>query len=376
MTKYALVTDSHAGARGDSLLFNEYFFKFWEGTFFPYLKEHGITNVIHLGDLVDRRKFINFGISDSWHLRFFKPLQDMGIKMKVIIGNHDTFHKNSNDINCMNQIFYGYDNVEIYSESQDVFLSEENPTEPTAFIPWINSGNYKRSLDFIATTKAEVAFGHLEITGFEMDRGVVCDSGFNRNTFDKFDRVFSGHFHHSSDDGTIKYLGNTYQITWADHGETRGFHIYDTERRELSFVPNPNTMFHKFVYDDSTELGMEAIRKQISENFFDQYKGTYVKIVVVHKNDPKLYDIVLDQIYRSAPADISVSEDYNAIDVSGEVDESQLGEDTITVLNKYVESLASNNALPASIESNKIKTLLRELYVEALNETSTGTDGE
>ena len=36
--KIAIINDTHAGARGDSLPFNEYFFKFWEGTFFPYLK--------------------------------------------------------------------------------------------------------------------------------------------------------------------------------------------------------------------------------------------------------------------------------------------------------------------------------------------------
>ena len=58
--KICLINDTHAGARGDSLLFNEFFFKFWEGTFFPYLKENNIKQIIHLGDVVDRRKYINY----------------------------------------------------------------------------------------------------------------------------------------------------------------------------------------------------------------------------------------------------------------------------------------------------------------------------
>ena len=376
MTKYALVTDTHAGARSDSLLFNEFFFKFWEGTFFPYLEKHGIKKVIHLGDLVDRRKFINFGISDAWHKRFFQRLQDMGVELKVIIGNHDAFYKNSNAINSMNQIFYGYDNVTTYSESQDVFLSEENPEEPTAFIPWINSGNFQKSMDYIRNTKAEVAFGHLEISGFEMDRGVVCDGGFKRSIFDKFDTVYTGHFHHRSTDGLVHYLGNTYQITWADHGEIRGFHIYDTEKRSVDFIPNPNTIFHKYVYDDSTDDNKTEIREQLGAKHFMDFRDTYLKVVVANKTDPVLYDSLLDQIYKANPADISVAEDYATLEgLEDEVSDSELGDDTISVLNKYIDGLSSNNALPQNLETPRIKTLMRELYVEALNETTTA-DGE
>ena len=57
--KIALITDTHFGARNDSLLFLDFFRKFYENIFFPTLKERGIKEIIHLGDVVDRRKFIN-----------------------------------------------------------------------------------------------------------------------------------------------------------------------------------------------------------------------------------------------------------------------------------------------------------------------------
>ncbi len=69
--KIALINDTHAGARGDDPRFNEFFFKFWEGTFFPYLKENNIKHICHLGDVVDRRKFISFVTLNSWRKRFF-----------------------------------------------------------------------------------------------------------------------------------------------------------------------------------------------------------------------------------------------------------------------------------------------------------------
>lgn len=371
MTKYAIVTDTHAGARSDSLLFNEYFFEFWEKTFFPYLERNNIKNVIHMGDLVDRRKFINFAVSDAWHKRFFQKLQSMDVRLHVIIGNHDCFYKNTNDVNCMNQIFWGYDNVTVYSEAQDVFLSEENPKRPYSFISWINSGNYERTLNYIQTTKAQIAFGHLEITGFEMDVGNICDTGLSKTIFQKYDSVYSGHFHHKSTDGKITYLGNTYQITWADYGEKRGFHVFDTESNTMDFVFNPYEMFFKQKYDDTDPEKIKLFIRSFKAN--SPLKNRYVKIIVVNKNDPHLYDAFMDTVQRiGEPFELTTAEDFsnqNIDDSSGEEekDELEYGMDTMTVLNKYVDNLSSNNSLPQNIDPTRSKNVLRELYVEAIN---------
>ena len=53
--KIALLNDTHFGARNDSLIFDDFFHKFYDEVFFPYLKEHNIKTLIHLGDVVDRR---------------------------------------------------------------------------------------------------------------------------------------------------------------------------------------------------------------------------------------------------------------------------------------------------------------------------------
>jgi DNA repair exonuclease SbcCD nuclease subunit len=378
MTKICIVTDTHFGARSDSELFNEFFFEFWEKVFFPYLEKHNIKNVIHMGDLVDRRKFINLNIANSVHSRFFQKLQSMEVTLHVIIGNHDVYYRNTNEVNCMNQIFWGYDNVKIYTEAQDVFLSEENPDRPYAFIPWINSGNQQRTLDYIADTKAEVAFGHLEVAGFEMDVGNVCDSGFSRATFQKFDSVYTGHFHHKSDDGKIFYLGNTYQITWADYGEKRGFHVYDTESRTMDFIVNPYEMFFKLTYDDTNS---DFIRRFIQKFSSDSrtkknpLKNRHVKVIVVNKNDPHLYDDFMDTIQRvGEPFELTTAEDFTLSLEDQEYSESseegeslEYGMDTMTVLNRYVDNLSSNNSLPQNIEAVRSKNILRELYVEAVN---------
>ena len=48
--KVALVTDTHFGARSDSLAFDGYFAKFYDEVFFPYLVENDIKtlSLIHI----------------------------------------------------------------------------------------------------------------------------------------------------------------------------------------------------------------------------------------------------------------------------------------------------------------------------------------
>ena len=58
--KTAIITDQHFGMRKGNRIFHDYFKKFYDNIFFPYLKDKGITNCVHMGDVVDRRKFIKY----------------------------------------------------------------------------------------------------------------------------------------------------------------------------------------------------------------------------------------------------------------------------------------------------------------------------
>lgn len=349
--KLAIINDTHAGARGDDPRFNEFFFKFWEGTFFPYLKENNIKHICHLGDVVDRRKFISFITLNSWRKRFFDVLQANGITMDIIVGNHDVTYKNTNEINAMHELFNHYDNISVMIEPKEM----EYDGLSVAMVPWINSSNYEQSLEFLKTTKSQVVFGHFEIAGFEMDRGNVCHTGMDKSTFDRFDMVLSGHFHHKSTNGAIHYLGNQYEITWADYNDPRGFHVFDTETRELTFVSNPNRMFHKINYDDATT---DFTYWQTFD--YAALKDCYVKIVVLNKQNPYLFDNVLDNLYKAGIGDIAIVEDFTDTIIEDDKDLVNQAEDTMTILSKHIDNLT------LTVDNDKLKTLMKELYVEAL----------
>ena len=350
--KIALITDTHWGARGDSPAFAEYFNRFYYDHFFPYLSEHGITNIFHLGDIVDRRKCINF--VTARHLRKFVEHCDVsGIRLDVIIGNHDTSFKNTNDVNSMRELFeHSTYDIRYYSDPGVVNIGGTD----IAVLPWICSGNYEESMEFINKTNAQVLFGHLELAGFEMYKGAVNDHGFDSKIFDKFDVVCSGHFHHKSTRGNINYLGAPYEMSWSDYNDPRGFHIFDTETRELTYIRNPLTMFNKIHYHDQDKTLDEILAVD-----WDHYKGSYVKLIVHTKTNPYWFDMFVDKIEKAGVLDLQVVDDNLNLQLEDDGDIVSEAEDTLTVLNKVVEQVDSR------VDKKVLYNFLSTLYNEALS---------
>ena len=79
---------------------------------------------------------------------------------------------------------------------------------------------------------------------------VINHEGLSPKVFEKFEYHLVVTFTTSLIMVTVYYLGNPYQITWSDYKDPRGFHIFDTETRELEFILNPYEIFHKIYYDE------------------------------------------------------------------------------------------------------------------------------
>jgi len=347
--KIALINDTHWGARNDSPAFIDYFNRFYDEVFFPYLQENNIKTVIHLGDVVDRRKFINHNTAHNFKLKFWNKIDELNLDTHIIIGNHDTYYKNTNEVNALQNLNISK-NTKIYTSSQTVNFDGLD----VLFIPWICDINFsENTLYNIDNTTAQIAMGHLEIKGFEMHKGHINEQGLEKHLFKRFEKVISGHFHKKSDDGHIYYLGCPYQITWSDYNCPKGFHIFDTQTRELTRIPNPLIMFKKFVYNDK---GEDYSKKDLSE-----YENTFVKLFISNRTDTDMFDKLLDRFHNEINAyEINVIEDNNS-DMSASVREDILeqGEDTLTFLGNYIDQIDT------TLDKAKLKTFAKELYVEA-----------
>ena len=354
--KLCILGDTHFGARGDSLDFHKYFAKFYDKVLFPYLIQHKITTVFQMGDLFDRRKFINFNSLSLCRKYFFDKLKESNIEFHALVGNHDIAFKNTIEVNSPSLLLREYENVRLYEQVQTI--SYDNV--PVDIVPWMCDENSDEILNYIKSSKSQIAFGHFEILGFEMEKGMLSDTGVDKNIFNQYDIVLSGHFHHKSTDGNITYVGTPYEMTWSDYNDPKGFHIFDTDTRELEFIQNPYRMFQKITYDDG-ETDFEFWKKYD----YDSLKDSYIKIVVLNKQNPYLFDNVIDNIYKASVADLTIVEDFSETILADDEDIVNQAEDTMTILSKYIDNLNLN------VEPEKLKGVMRELYVEALNTEKT-----
>ena len=347
--KIALLTDTHFGARNDNLNFNDYFYQFYEGVFFPYLQQNNIKHCIHLGDLMDRRKYVSYRILKDFRERFIQPFLHLEIDLHILVGNHDIYFRNTNDVNSLQELLgANYKNIHIYPEAQEVDFGGF----PILMMPWINPQNEIYSFGMMDETKADTMVSHLEVVGFEMHGGHFSESGFDKSQFKKFDTIFSGHYHKKSDDGQIYYLGTPYQMTWSDYNCPKGFHVFDTETRELTRVVNPQKIFEKIYYDDTQE--------NYDSHDVNQYRNKYIKLVVVNKNDLYKFDKFTDKLFKADCHEVKIIEDFTDLDantVSDDIVENS--QDTMTLLGKYIDDLDVN------LDKTKLKTDISKLYHEA-----------
>lgn len=349
MSKIAIIGDTHWGIRGDSLVFLNHFKKFFDEIFFPTLFERGITEVIHLGDLVDRRKFINYNTARRLRIDFLEKFDRHGIKLTVIAGNHDTFFKNTNNMNNFDELIGGkYHNIVYLTEPEERNIHNKR----FLFLPWICNDNRQKSMEMINASKCRVAFGHLELAGFEYYRGHVAEDGDDPKLFDKFDFVFSGHYHTKSNNSNIHYLGTPCEYMWSDYMDPKGFHIFDTVTNDLEYIRNNNNIFHKIFYDDT-------ITKFIDTVDFTLYKDTYVKLIIKTKNDIEKFDKFIAVLEKSGVQDLQIIEDYEIEDLESEEHIISESEDTVSILQKHINQ---NNFY----EKNKLEKFIIGLYHEAL----------
>jgi len=351
MAKVVIIGDTHFGARNDSEVFLEYFFKFFERVVFPYIKEHGITHVIQTGDFIDRRKSVNFKTLHEVNRRFMDVLPTLadGLQFHVIPGNHDIYYRYTNEINSLQELFAWRDCVHVHDAGPTTIDIDGVPID---MIPWINKYNSKEIVKFMKNSKSHYCVGHFEIVGFDMYAGIPGHGGLKSNVFGHYDRVITGHYHTKSSQKNIDYVGTPYEITWSDYDDPRGFHVLDTETGDLTFVENPYRMFHKAFFCSDVDY---------DEFDFTELKDAIVKVIVRDRKDTKKYDWFLDQIAAAMPHDYTIVES-DVVLVDGVDVEAFEALDTLTVLKAAVSTIAENEEL----NEDKMLELVQELYTEAV----------
>ena len=339
--RVAVITDTHYGARKGSTHLHNYFQLFYDNIFFPTLEREKIDTVIHMGDIFDSRKSIDYQSLEWAKQVVFEPLRKY--KVYAITGNHDCYYKNTNHVNSPELLLNDYSNILTFSKATEINIDGLD----ILLLPWINSENYDESLEAIQNSKSKVAMGHLEINGFKATRGHMMEDGMDTDVFSKFNAVYSGHFHTRSTDGKITYLGNPYEMYWNDVNDTRGFHIFDTDTITHAPINNPYKLFYNVYYEDTPYQTFDST----------PYENKIVKVIVRKKTNPKQFQKFIDKLYATGIQDLKIIENFELIE--GEDFEMDEDENTLSLLNRYIDESEFH------LDKNIIKGIFQDLYRQA-----------
>jgi DNA repair exonuclease SbcCD nuclease subunit len=299
LAKYAILNDTHFGARRTSDIIIREQERFFNEVFFPYCKKHRIKGIFHAGDYWTDRYALSVKSLYASRKMFLEKIRDNGMTMEIIPGNHDLGYKNTSTLNALKESF-GYFQPHVIIHSNPVECEYEDGMK-LLWLPWVNTENLNRSLTAIENSSADILIGHLALSGFEFFLGqeakAVEDEYITAEKLKKFKAVWSGHYHHKSSRDNIVYLGTQYQMTWNDYGSRKYFHVVDTKKpTKLIAVENPRTLFAHYYYDDKNneEEILSFDPALIAEK--------YVKIFILNKTNPHLFETFLQRINSSSGA--------------------------------------------------------------------------
>ena len=124
--------------------------------------------------------------------------------------------------------------------------------------------------------------------------------------------------------------------------------------REITPVRNPHTLHTKLVYNDE-----KTDYNTIDVTHLD---NQFVKVIVERKQDFFAFDRLIDRITQRPIHELKIAETFTEYMGDNVEDEEIKLDDTQVLLDSYVE------AVETEADKEKLKTLLRGLYVEAQNQ--------
>lgn len=346
--KIAILADLHIGIKNASdIMINHQkaFFNF----FFEYLQQNQIDTVIQLGDAFDSRKNANYKVLDFAYKEFFDKIEQLKLNFHTLIGNHDVFYKETLSITSSDLVLRNYQHVHVHDVPTT--LCFDNVTFD--LIPWICNENKDQCFKYIANSTSDYCCGHFAINEFPVMGSSLFEGGVDKNIFEHYKHVFSGHFHNRSRKYNITYVGIPYQLTWSDAMTKNGFIVFDTETQQWDYVENQDRYYFYMTYDDSTpgaSTNPETIR----------IENSFIKVIVAAKNKPALFSNYINTIIKNHPADLKII-DQQLIDMQNANIATPQGviKGTLQLIDEYIDQLEIDN-------KESLKSTMNSLYNEAI----------
>jgi len=264
LKKGAFCTDIHFGKKANSELHNQDCLNYLEWFCDHVRADPEIDHVGFLGDWNENRSALNI---QTMHYSYkgAKMLNDLGVPVYFIVGNHDLYHRHTREIHSVIP-FHEFDNFVVIEEPTVIDDIEGR----ALFCPYLFHDEYPSLAKYL-----DVPFwaGHFEFKGFEVTGyGMVMPTGPDPADYAGPDFIVSGHFHkrQAQPDSNVVYIGNTFPMDFGDAGDfNRGLMTYNYQTKEMLFEN----------WDDCPKY-VKTTLTDILDNTVTLYPGARVKCLV------------------------------------------------------------------------------------------------
>jgi len=346
-----IISDTHFGARNNSVEWLERMHSYFEDYFIPIVKKNYKPGdiLIHCGDVYDNRQSINLLVLHKTLSLFEKFSEVFKDGVYVIAGNHDIMRKNTNDVCSLDTLKY-IPRINIHKEPEIL----KTKYSDCLLMPWRKSE--ADELVVVNGSNADYLFCHTTIRGAKFDKYRHSGAGISSVECKEFKKVYTGHIHTSQDYKNICYVGNPYQMTRSDTNNMKGFRCLDLETGEETFYENTySPKFVKLYLNRALENPVKDLINVADNNFVDVYvpndylmKYQVTPLIDELSKVSKRLDVI--------PFELDENDTLHEYDI--DYDKTL---DIYNLCEKYVDGMNIDDPI-----KKKVLKTLKKVYIEAL----------
>ena len=225
--------------------------------------------VMFEGDIFHSRESVNIRIQTEVFGIFAQLAKKFKRGVFIILGNHDVYYKDKNDVNSVRSLTYLADNIHVFEKAEILNI---NGTHPFLMLPWVD--DYSRLAGIIDDyrDRSKYIVCHADVKGLTLNKFAKVEHGLELNSLKSFKRVYAGHIHIRQEKGNLLYTGTPYQMDRGDRDNSKGHYVLDVSSKEIveTFVSNEvSPVFLKIDMFDLLEKSMDEVKSLLRNNFVD-----------------------------------------------------------------------------------------------------------
>lgn len=261
MARVLFIGDNHWGANRNSDRLLQQGIDVYRNFLFKIIENEKVDLCIDLGDFFDDREKVDIRVLQTVRNGV---LNNLPVPWYFIVGNHNLYYRNSDRVNNLVETIGDLPNVHIVDTPQQICGID--------MFPWISPTNVESIKNYLENTNAKYCAGHFEFDSFMFDRTRMANVNerIPANSFSKYTKVFSGHYHIASEKDNIIYVGAPWQLTAIDLGVEKRVLLLDTDTGEIQEYVNPNNLYAQYT------LPLDGSLDGFTE---DMFFGKRVKII-------------------------------------------------------------------------------------------------